>query len=112
MIRKNRDQKLRQERLNYQTSDTTASYEAPEWFHTHAAGKKIAPAKFRTIAHGNRTLLVDKTPRNAPPAGLSLQEDRTARAQAAKRGPHNRIRTQNVEFVRACIKQGLKPFER
>ena len=62
----------------------------------------------RSMPHGNRT----------PPvrcatwykAGLSMQENRTARHKAMIRGPHNRIRT-NAEFVRASVKQGVKRLE-
>lgn len=109
--RKKADLDAAKRRAGYAKGDTVASFEAPEWFHTHTAGKQLEPARFRTIAHKKHTLLVDKTPRNAPPAGLSLQENRTARAAAARAGPHNRKRTDNVQFVRACIKQGLKPFD-
>eukprot|EP00946_MAST-07B_sp_MAST-7B-sp1_P001811 g1811.t1 len=90
--------------------DAVSSYESPAWFRTNKNGK--APLKhLRSMPYGNRTLPVyDSLP--GAKAGLSMQENRTARHEAMIRGPHNRIRTEMVEFVRASVKQGVKPFER
>ena len=90
--------------------DAVSSYESPAWFRTNKNGK--APLKHpRSMPYGNRTLPVYDAPPGTK-AGLSMQENRTARHKAMIRGPHNRIRTEMVEFVRASVKQGVKPFER
>ena len=78
--------------------DVVSSYESPAWFRTNKNGK--SPLKNpRSMPYRNRTLPVyDAAP--GTKAGLSMQENRTARHKKMIRGPHNRIRTEMVEFVR------------
>jgi hypothetical protein len=103
----------------YHVDRTTAgSYETPNWFKTNRNGVK--PIKnSKTYCHGNRTLLKSHVDRGSTGRGtgvmflapnLSLLENRTARAEERKSKKHNRTRTAMVEYCRAAVRQGVKPF--
>lgn len=90
--------------------DAVSSYEAPLWFRTSKNGKK--PLKHvRSLPYGNRTLPIYEAPPGTK-TGMKFPENRTARRNARANKSHNRTRTQMVEFVRAAVKQGVRPFER
>ena len=97
---------------------TAGSYETPNWFKTNRNGVK--PIKnSKTYCHGNQTLLKSHVDRGSTGRGtgvmflapnLSLLENRTARAEERRNKRHNRTRTAMVEYCRAAVRQGVKPF--
>jgi hypothetical protein len=88
--------------------DAVSSYESPAWFRTSKNGKKPITNP-RSMPFGTRTLPIYDAPPGTK-AGLSLQENRTARHRSRLQGPHNRCMTEMVEFCNAAVKQGVKPF--
>ena len=88
--------------------DAACSFEAPSWFATEKNGKE--PIKNpRSMSYGNRTLPIYDAPPGTK-AGLSMQENRTARSKLRVQGPHNRCLTEMVKYCNAAVKQGVKPF--
>ena len=90
-------------------SDFGVSWEAPGWFHTDTNGIG-ADRTHKTLTYaGKRTLLKLKTPKNAKSCKtLKLLENRTARRNAASKGPHNMRKTEISEYVNACVKQRVQ----
>ena len=115
---KTKEENYRNDRSKNEDRTTAGSFETPDWFKTSRNGKK--PVKnSKTVCHGNQTLLISHYDKGNTGRGtgtmflrpdLSLLEHRTARANERVKGPHNRIRTEMVEYCRAAVKQGVKPF--
>jgi hypothetical protein len=113
-----KEKQFKLDRLKNEDRTTAGSFDTPDWFKTDRNG--IKPIKnSKTFCHGNQTLLKSHESRGFTGRGtgvmqlrpdLSLLENRTARSKLRLKGPHNRIRTEMVEFCRAAVKQGIKPF--